>query len=78
MIYIFHLQVSTMDTLQYWPFALEYSIWNPTVTALQFWTADLKPHILSNAIDQVYAAFLYNDYTQQLWHLPEETHFYAL
>ena len=35
-------------------------------------TADLKPHILSNAIDWVYAAFFYSDYTQQKWHLPEE------
>ena len=33
--------------------------------------ADLKPHILSNAIDWVYAAFFYSDYTQQLCYLPD-------
>ena len=26
-----------MDAPQYWPFAQEYSIWNATVAALQFW-----------------------------------------
>ena len=46
-----YLQTSTMDTSQYWPFAYKYSIWNATVTAQQFWIADLQPHILSNAID---------------------------
>ena len=50
-----------MDASQYLPFAHEYSIWNAMVTALQFCTADLKPHILSNVIDQVYAAFFYGD-----------------
>ena len=40
-----------VDTMDFWPFAREYSIWNITVAALQFWTADLKPHILSNAIE---------------------------
>ena len=33
---------------------------------------DLKTHILSNAIDQVYAAFFYSDFTQQIQNLPEE------
>ena len=27
----------------YWPMAREYSVWNATVAALQFLTADLKP-----------------------------------
>ena len=49
---LFHLQISTMDTLQYWPFAQEYSIWNATCAALQLWTEDLEPHVLSNAIDK--------------------------
>ena len=62
-----------MDTTNYWPFAREYSIWNATVRALQFWTADLKPHILSNAIECVYTAFFCSNSAQQLWNLPEET-----
>ena len=37
--------------------------------------ADLEPHVLSNAIDQVYAAFFYSDFTQQMQNLPEETLF---
>ena len=61
-----------MDASQYWPFAHEYSTWNATVAALQFWMADLEPHDLSNAIDQVYAAFFYSDFTQQIRNLPEE------
>ena len=32
--------------MHYWPFAWEYSIWNATVTALQFWIADLPEEIL--------------------------------
>ena len=61
-----------MDATHYWPFAREYSIWNAIVTALQFWTADFKPHILSDAIEPVYKAFFYSNSAQQLWNLPEE------
>ena len=68
----FHLHISTMDASQYWPFAYEYSIWNATVTAPQFWTGDLEPHIHSDAIDPVYTAIFYSDRAQQIWLLPEE------
>ena len=54
-----HLQDSNLDTSHYWPFTWEYSIWNAAVTALQFWMADLKPHVLCNAKDQVYTTFFY-------------------
>ena len=70
--YSFHLQASTMDALQYWPFAHEYSIWNATVRALQFWMADLEPHIFSNARDWVHTAFFYSDTTQQIHNIPEK------
>ena len=30
------------------------------MAALQFWTADLKAHVLSSAIEQVYNAFFYS------------------
>ena len=53
-------------------FAGEYSIRNATVAAQQLWMADLKPHILSNTINQVYAAFFYSDFTQGIQNLPEE------
>ena len=61
-----------MDTTHYWPFAREYSIWNVTVAALQFWMADLKPHILSTAIEHVHMAFFCSNSAQQLWKQPDE------
>ena len=48
-----------MNVTDYWPMAREYLIWNTTVAALQFWTADLEAHVLSNAIEQVYNTFFY-------------------
>ena len=63
---------STKDASQYWLFAGEYSIWNATGAALQFWTEDLKPHVFNHAIDQVYTAFLYSDHTQQIHNLTKE------
>ena len=69
---LFQLQTNIADTSKYWPFAWEYSIWNATVAALQFWTEDLKPLILNHAIEWVYAAYFYSDHTQQIWNLPEE------
>ena len=37
--------------------------------------ADLEPHVLSSAIDQIYATFFYSDFTLQIQNLPEETLF---
>ena len=55
-----------MDTTDYWLFAQEYSIWNAAVTALQFWTNNLNPQILSNAVERVYTALFYSDCAQHL------------
>ena len=49
-----------MNPVDYWPMAREYSIWNATIAALQFGTADLEAHMLSSAIEQVYNAFFYS------------------
>ena len=49
-----------MEPVDYWPMAREYFIWNAAVAALQFWTADLKAHILNSTIEQVYNAFFYS------------------
>ena len=46
-----------MNVTDYWPMAREYSVFNATVAALQFWTADLEANILSSTIEQVYNAF---------------------
>ena len=61
----------TMETMQYWPFARKYSIWNAAVSILQFWTADLKTYILSKAIERVYTAFFCSNSSLQLWKLYE-------
>ena len=49
-----------MDPVDYWSMAREYLVWNAAAAALQFWTADLKAHVLSSAIEQVYNAFFYS------------------
>ena len=50
-----------MNTPDYWPMAREYLVWNAAVSALQFWTADLKTSTLNSAIVEVYMAFFYTD-----------------
>ena len=49
-----------MNITDYWPMVREYSVWNATVAALQFWTADLEAQVLSSAIEQVYNSFFYS------------------
>ena len=48
-----------MITIDYWPMAREYSIWNAVVAALNFWTAELEAHILGSMTEEVYRAFFY-------------------
>ena len=67
-----HNQVTIMDAIHYWSFAREYSIWNCAFAVLQLWTADLEPHLLSDAIEWVYTDFLYSNSAQHLQNLPEE------
>ena len=55
-----------MNTAYYWPIARECSVWNATLAALQFLTADLKAHVLSSTIEQVYNAFFYSTSTYLL------------
>ena len=55
--------------------AREYSIWNATEAALQFWSADFEPHVLSSAIVQVYTAFFYTTSSHLLCQQPEEVLF---
>ena len=61
-----------MNSTDYWPMAREYSVCNATVAALQFWTADLKVHVLSRAIEQVYNAFIYSTSTHLLCQQSDE------
>ena len=46
--------------------AREYSVWNVVVAALQFWTVDLKAHIISSTIDQVLNVFFNSTSTHML------------
>ena len=62
---ILHLHY-IMNVTDYWPLAREYSLWNATVAALQFWTADLEAHVLSSTIEEVYNAFFYTTSTHLL------------
>ena len=64
-----------MNAMDYWPLAREYFIWNATVAALHFWTADLKAHVLSFTIEQVYNAFFYTKSTHLLRQQSEEVLF---
>ena len=61
-----------MDPINYWPMAREYSIWNTTVAALQFWTADPKAHVISSIIEQVYNTFCYSTSTHLLCQQSDE------
>ena len=64
-----------MYPVNYWPMAREYSVWNVTIAALQFWAADLKAHILSRAIEQVYNTFIYSTSTYMLHQQSDEVLF---
>ena len=61
-----------MDATDYWPMAREYSVWNTAIAALQFCTADLNAHTLSNAIEEVYSAFFYTPSAHTLHQQPDE------
>ena len=64
-----------MNDTDYWPVAREYSVWNATVAALQFWTTDLEDHVLSSTIEQVYNAFFYSTSTHLLHQQSDEVLF---
>ena len=57
-----------MNVADYWPIAREYLIWKAMVAALQICTAELKVHVPSKAIEQVYNAFFY----ATSMHLPQQ------
>ena len=50
----------------------EYLVWNTAIAALQFWTADLKAHNLSSAIEEVYSVFFYTASVHTLHQQPDE------
>ena len=64
-----------MNVTDYWPMAREYSVWNATVAALQFWTADLEADVLSSTIEQVYNTFFHFTSTHLLCQQSDEVLF---
>ena len=64
-----------MNVTDYWPMAREYSVWNATVAAFHFWTADLEAHVLSSATEQVYNAFFYSRFMHLLHQQSDEVLF---
>ena len=61
-----------MDATDYWPMAREYSIWNATITSLQFWTADQYPVTLGRATEWVYTTFVYSPSSHTLHQQSDE------
>ena len=55
--------------------AQEYSIWNPAIASLQFWTEDLDPVTLGIASEHVYTTFFYTSTSHTLCQQSEETLF---
>ena len=67
-----------MNPVDYYSMAREYSILNATAAALQFWTVDLKAHVLSSTIEQVYNAFFYSLSTHLLCQQSDKILFWPL
>ena len=55
-----------------WLENIQYGTWNTAVAALQFWTTDLKTHVLSSTIEEVYSAFFYTTSMHLLCQQSEE------
>ena len=64
-----------METSEYWPMACEYSIWNATITSLQFWAEDLDLITLSIASECIYTTFFWTPTSHTLHQLSEDVLF---
>ena len=64
-----------METVEYWPMAWEYGIWNAAIASLQFWAEDLNPIILGIASEHVYTTFFWTPTSHTLCQLPEDVLF---
>ena len=61
-----------MNATDYWPMTRVYLAWISAIAVLQFWTADLNAHTLSNAIEEVYPAFFYTASAHTLCQQPDK------
>ena len=64
-----------METAEYWPMACEYTIWNATITSLQFLAEDLDPITLGIASEHVYTTFFWTTTSHTLHQLSEDVLF---
>ena len=64
-----------METVEHWPMACEYGIWNATITSLQLWTEDLDPITLGIASEHIYTTFFKTPTNHTLHQLPEDVLF---
>ena len=61
-----------METVEYWPMACKYGIWNAAIAFLQFWVEDLGPITLGIASEHVYTTFFWTPTSYMLHQLPED------
>ena len=66
---------TTMETVEYWPMAHEYAIWNAPITSLQFWAEDLDPITLGIASECIYTTFFWMPTSHTLRQLSEDVLF---
>ena len=64
-----------METAEYWLMAREYTIWNATITSLQFWAEDLTPITLGIASECIYTTFFWTPTSHTLCQLSEDVLF---
>ena len=66
---------TTMETAEYWLMACKYTIWNATITSLQFWAEDLDPITLGIASECIYTTFFWTPTSHTLCQLSEDVLF---
>ena len=66
---------TTMETAEYWPMAQKYTIWNATISSLQFWAEDLNLITLGIASECIYTTFFQTPTSHTLHQLSEDVLF---
>ena len=64
-----------METVDYWPMACKYAIWNAAITSLQFWAEDLNLVTLGIASECIYTTFFWTTTSHMLCQLSEDVLF---
>ena len=66
---------TTMETVEYWLMAHEYTIWNAAIASLQFWAEDLDQVTLGIASECIYTTFFWTPISHTLCQLSEDVLF---